>query len=114
MPFQRTRHDAAVTFAVRTETGWDPPSRKALGWGYFRAVMETLSAAVGMAPSATDPAQAEPRWRVVLFDDERPIARSRWSRDWPHAEALVAQWHERIESLPATEVRSQAHRWNSE
>jgi hypothetical protein len=100
-------------FTIGIETGWDPPSRRSQVADWIDAAGSLLEAALG--PGATMPtATGDPRWRVVLKDDEEVLAASRWSQDYQGIEHLQAGWLRRIAGLTATEIRSRAHRWAGE
>jgi hypothetical protein len=100
-------------FLVVTETGWDPPTRRASHLRWVSVVIDLLSPS--SYSSGQDLSTGEPKWRVVLQDvNGQRWAESAWRRDWSEAERLQAEWQARAAGNSAAAVRSMAWQWNGE
>src|SRR5436305_2109178 len=89
------------------ETGWDPPSRRAKRWFWFSVVGSMIEALDGH-PKTADPAIGEPKWRVVLHDDQALLATSAWSRDHPAVEGLHDSLRSRYAGMTSDQIRQAA------
>jgi hypothetical protein len=104
--------DDIGTFALDIETGWDPPSPKAQRRFVASLLMDAINAlTAGSGGPMTRASAGEPRWRVTLREAGSVLATSRWSTDYQAVEATKELWSQRVETLSASAVRSQAHRW---
>jgi len=105
--------EAAFGLVVTTETGWDPPSRRASRLRWLSVIMNLLSPASYSA--SQDLSTGEPRWRLVLADqDGQQWAESSWRRDWDDVERLQAEWNRRLQETSPEELAATVWRWRGE